>query len=81
MLNPVARANFVETAVKILEDYGLDGLDIDYEYPKDDATAKGYVSLLKELRQALNRHGQTKGHGCHFALTVSLHHREILYHS
>ncbi|KAF6761288.1 glycoside hydrolase family 18 protein [Ephemerocybe angulata] len=71
VVNPAARAQFVATSVKILEDYGLDGLDIDYEYPRADAEARGYVDLLCELRQALDQHAHAKGHGAHFALTIA----------
>jgi hypothetical protein len=63
---------FVETSVKILEDYGLDGLDIDYEYPQNDEQAKGYVELLKELRYGLDIHQKSKGIDYKFLLTVCL---------
>lgn len=48
------RSKFVSSAMKILEDVGLDGLDIDWEYPKDSQEANQYVALLAELRAALN---------------------------
>ena len=71
VVNPAARAKFVESSIKILEDYGLDGLDVDYEYPGTEEQAAGYVHLLRELREALDQHQNAKGHGAHFALTVS----------
>ncbi|RXW21290.1 hypothetical protein EST38_g4547 [Candolleomyces aberdarensis] len=71
VVNPAARAKFVESSVKILEDYGLDGLDVDYEYPGNEEQAAGYVELLRELREALDRHEHAKGHGAHFALTIA----------
>lgn len=70
MVSAPLRAKFVESAVKLLEDYGLDGLDVDYEYPQNDEQARGYVELLKELREALDRHAQHKRADYRFLLTV-----------
>jgi chitinase len=64
------RANFVSSAIKILEDYGFDGLDIDYEYPSNDEQAIGYVQLLRELREGLNHHSRKQGNDYHYPLTV-----------
>ena len=62
----------MESSLKILEDYGLDGLDVDYEYPHNDEQARGYVSLLREMREALDGHAEKKGQGCRFLLSVRL---------
>ncbi|GAA6056128.1 hypothetical protein JCM3770_006008 [Rhodotorula araucariae] len=70
---PTGRARFVETAVKLVEDYGLDGLDIDFEYPQNDQEAQDYVALLKGLREGLDalqhKLGVTSPHG--FELTIA----------
>ncbi|KAJ7346623.1 glycoside hydrolase superfamily [Mycena albidolilacea] len=58
VVSPALRAKFVESSIKILEDFGLDGLDIDYEYPSNHAQAVGYTELLKELRHALDNHAR-----------------------
>lgn len=50
----------MKTSIQILEDYGFDGLDIDYEYPRDYDGARGCVDLLRELRHALNVHAHHK---------------------
>ncbi|KAF9012319.1 glycoside hydrolase family 18 protein [Cyathus striatus] len=71
VINPTARARFVDSAVKLLEDYGLDGLDVDYEYPTNDDQARGYVELLRELRAALDRHAHEKGANYRFLLTIA----------
>lgn len=70
---PEGRARFVETAVRLVEDDALDGLDIDFEYPQDDKEARDYVELLRLLRQGLDGLQQKLGvHGPHgFELTVA----------
>jgi chitinase len=66
------RAAFVRSAVRLVEDYGFDGLDIDYEYPGDRAQAEGYVHLLRELREALDELAHKTGEsGGRFSLTVA----------
>lgn len=70
MISPAHRARFVQSSVQLLEDYGLDGLDIDYEYPQNDEQARGYVDLLRELRQGLDEHQRKKGINYRFLLTV-----------
>ncbi|GAA6019073.1 hypothetical protein JCM8202_000664 [Rhodotorula sphaerocarpa] len=67
------QARFVETSVRIVEDYGLDGLDCDWEYPENDKEARDYVELLRQLRQGLDGLQQKLGmHSPHgFELTVA----------
>ncbi|KIY64737.1 glycoside hydrolase family 18 protein [Cylindrobasidium torrendii FP15055 ss-10] len=55
------RATFVADAVTFIEDYGFDGIDIDFEYPTDDALGKGFADLLSELRTALDDLATKKG--------------------
>ncbi|KAA1474260.1 hypothetical protein DENSPDRAFT_840836 [Dentipellis sp. KUC8613] len=71
VVNPALRSKFVASAVMLLEDNGLDGLDIDYEYPQDQAQASGYVDLLRELRYALDGHAQRKSAPYRFLLTIA----------
>ena len=72
VINPTLRETFVKSSIALLENYGLDGLDIDYEYPSNDAQARGYVHLLRELRQGLDRHASERGVNYTYPLTVSL---------
>jgi len=58
--NAAARTKFVEDAVKMVEDYGFDGVDIDYEAARADQTAD-FVALFKELREALDKYAKDKG--------------------
>jgi chitinase len=66
------RTRFAETAVRILRDLGFDGLDVDWEYPKDAGEAQNFVLLLEEVRRELDRFSEQCGHHRpHFLLTIA----------
>jgi GH18 family chitinase len=50
--NPTARTLFVQNAVSAVIQAGVNGIDIDWEYPTA-TDAANYVTLLQELRTAL----------------------------
>jgi chitinase len=68
---PAGRAKFASSAVELLKDYGFDGIDIDWEYPKSSVEAEHYVLLLKECRSALHEYGNSLPQPHHFELTVA----------
>lgn len=71
VVDATARSKFVSDSIKFIEDYGLDGIDIDYE-ALTDAQSKGYVALLKELREALDKHAADKADKVPYLLTSAV---------
>jgi chitinase len=51
-----SRKQFAKTAVDHVINLGLDGIDIDWEFPSDSKDATNYVLLLKEVREQLNEY-------------------------
>lgn len=55
------RASFAQDCLRVVEEYGLDGIDIDWEYPTSSAAGisssaadmKNFTKLMKDLRHAL----------------------------
>lgn len=73
---PQNRANFARSAVKLLKNYGFDGLDIDWEYPTNPQEAADWVALLKACREEMDTYAQyisrsSHQHPHHFELTVA----------
>ncbi|MBK9603521.1 MAG: glycoside hydrolase family 18 protein [Anaerolineales bacterium] len=50
---PEARSAFVQNLVAVVDQYHLDGVDIDWEYPDQGQSSQNFLSLMKELRRAL----------------------------
>jgi chitinase len=53
--DPTARAAFVDLLRQFVLDHGIDGVDIDWEYPDPGQSATNYLALMSELRAALPR--------------------------
>lgn len=65
------RRAFAKSAVRLLKDLGLDGLDIDWEYPKSDTEAQDFVQLLEATQQELHVYSGSLPHKPHFLLTIA----------
>ncbi|KAL8243860.1 hypothetical protein R6Q59_010118 [Mikania micrantha] len=61
------RQMFVDSSVRLLEDLGFDGIDIDYEYPLTPQQNVDYVTVLQLLRATLNNVGEQRG--MHFLMS------------
>lgn len=62
--SPEKRLRFIGSSLKLIDEYGLDGIDIDWEHPVTGGAVEGiiedkqnYVLFMKEIRQALDQHG------------------------
>jgi GH18 family chitinase len=51
--DPASRAIFVQNLTEFVEEFGLDGADIDWEYPKPGQSAQNFLALIQALRQAM----------------------------
>jgi chitinase len=49
---PDARAAFVLNLQRLVRDFGLDGMDIDWEYPEPGQSSQNFLALIRELRAA-----------------------------
>lgn len=51
--DPSSRAAFVANLDAFVQQYDLDGADIDWEYPQQGASAQNFLMLIQELRQVM----------------------------
>jgi GH18 family chitinase len=51
--NPDNRSSFVKNLMTIVNEYNLDGVDMDWEYPDPGQSSQNFLALMKELRSAL----------------------------
>lgn len=65
------RERFAKSAVKLVADLGLDGLDIDWEFPTTKAEGEDYVSLLKAVRAELDAYSKKSASCYRFLLTIA----------
>ena len=64
-----ARSNFANQCAQVIQEYGFDGIDIDWEYP-EYCDKMNFNLLLDEVRLKLNEWGSTTGKT--YGLTAAL---------
>ncbi|KAK0729008.1 glycoside hydrolase superfamily [Apiosordaria backusii] len=65
------RRKFCSSAVKLVQDWGFDGLDIDWEYPASATEAADFVALLKTCRETLDEYAAKHATGYHMPITIA----------
>jgi chitinase len=56
--NSGTRTTFVNNLVNFVNQYGLDGIDMDWEYPDPGASANNYAALMSQLSSAMHSRGK-----------------------
>ncbi len=56
--NPSTRTAFVNNLVNFVNQYNLDGVDMDWEYPREGNEPQNYELLMQELGQAMHSRGK-----------------------
>ncbi|TEB25052.1 hypothetical protein FA13DRAFT_1260153 [Coprinellus micaceus] len=67
-----ARTTFINDALKLVEDYGFDGIDIDYEYPASAAQGQGLADLVTSLRTAFTNLASRKSDTVPYFVTAAV---------
>lgn len=57
-MNASTRTAFVNNVITFVNNYNLDGVDMDWEYPDPGASADRYALLMQELSNALHSRGK-----------------------
>ncbi|KAI1107785.1 glycoside hydrolase family 18 protein [Jackrogersella minutella] len=65
------RHQFATSAVKLVTDWGFDGIDIDWEYPSNEAEKEDFVKLLEACRHAFDRYSLLHELRYRFSISVA----------
>lgn len=55
--NATGRQNFANNLLALCNQYNLDGVDIDWEYPREGTTPQDYLAMMQELSSTMHTNG------------------------
>lgn len=58
VLSPEKRAHFIQNVMKLLDDNSLDGVDLNWEYPRSQTEWNGLFRLINEMKAAFRPTGR-----------------------
>ncbi|KAH7118720.1 glycoside hydrolase superfamily [Dendryphion nanum] len=65
------RTRFATSTLNLIADLGLDGIDVDWEYPEDATDAANLVSTIKLMRQTYDTYSAEHADNYHFKIDIS----------
>ncbi|KAH8714068.1 glycoside hydrolase superfamily [Phaeosphaeriaceae sp. PMI808] len=65
------RIKFCSSSLELMKDLGLDGFDIDWEYPETDSDVANLIDTVQRCRKAYDEYSAQYANGYHFELGIS----------
>ncbi|KAF1978144.1 hypothetical protein BU23DRAFT_654588 [Bimuria novae-zelandiae CBS 107.79] len=71
LANEITRQKFCDSSLQLIADLGLDGIDIDWEYPEDATDSANLVDTVARCRKTFDEYAHVNAAGYHFDLGIS----------